>query len=422
MNYIRKVQIDEFWGDKKVVLEFTQNENFLIGVNGSGKTTIINLIASAINADFITLDRIEFKKITIYLTPYNSKVNKTKIVVTKTYDEYSSYNEITFDIYKGREKYRSYNLNSLQEERIIRNKHLFTKNIFQNRKDLEYELSKLFNTSWLSINRTSDKFKKNDDNSFESLIDLKLFEFNHQLSGYLAELSRKANEETEKFQKEIFLSLLATESENALLKTLDKLDVDKEASSLKDIYKLFNLKPSEYQNKLDNYIRNYKAAKKKIENTQLNFIEAEYLIGVKRIHTIIDKWKLLLNEQENIFSPKRNFIQVINQLFQRKEILINERNQLYVVTQSGKEFSVQNLSSGEKQLLIIFGEALLQRQKTHIFIADEPELSLHVEWQEKLVSSLKILNPYAQLIFATHSPDIVGKYFKSVLQIEKCYK
>ena len=93
-----------------------------------------------------------------------------------------------------------------------------------------------------------------------------------------------------------------------------------------------------------------------------------------------------------------------------------------MTTQSGKEFSVQNLSSGEKQLLIIFGEALLQRQKAHIFIADEPELSLHVEWQEKLVSSLKILNPFAQLIFATHSPDIVGSYYKSVLQIEKCYR
>ncbi|WP_374552020.1 AAA family ATPase [Flavobacterium sp.] len=422
MNYIRKVQIDNFWGDKKVVLEFTQNENFLIGVNGSGKTTIINLIASAINADFITLDRIEFKKITIYLTPYNSKVNKTKIIVTKTYDEYSSYNDITFDIYKGREKYRSYDLNSLQEERLIRNKTLFTKSLFHNRKDLDFELAKLFNTSWLSINRTNDKFRRIDENSFESLIDLKLSEFNHQLSGYLAELSRKANEETDKFQKEIFLSLLATESENALLKTIERIDVDKEANSLKEIYKLFNLKPSEYQSKLDNYIRNYKAAKKKIENSQLNFIEAEYLIGVKRIHTIIDKWKLLLNEQENIFSPKKNFIEVINQLFQRKEIRINERNQLYVTTQSGKEFSVQNLSSGEKQLLIIFGEALLQRQKAHIFIADEPELSLHVEWQEKLVSSLKILNPFAQLIFATHSPDIVGSYYKSVLQIEKCYR
>ena len=288
--------------------------------------------------------------------------------------------------------------------------------------DLDFELAKLFNTSWLSINRTNDKFRRIDENSFESLIDLKLSEFNHQLSGYLAELSRKANEETDKFQKEIFLSLLATESENALLKTIERIDVDKEANSLKEIYKLFNLKPSEYQSKLDNYIRNYKAAKKKIENSQLNFIEAEYLIGVKRIHTIIDKWKLLLNEQENIFSPKKNFIEVINQLFQRKEIRINERNQLYVTTQSGKEFSVQNLSSGEKQLLIIFGEALLQRQKAHIFIADEPELSLHVEWQEKLVSSLKILNPFAQLIFATHSPDIVGSYYKSVLQIEKCYR
>lgn len=423
MNYIRKVQIDEFWGDKKVILEFTPKENFLIGVNGSGKTTIINLIASAINADFNTLDRIEFKKITIYLSPYSSKSNKSKIVVTKNYDEYSTYNDINFEIFKGREKYREYNLNDLQEEKIIRNK-LFikSKSLFHNRKDLDYELSKLFNTSWLSIHRSNEKFMRLDDTPFDSLIDFKLSEFNNQFSGYIAELSKKANEETDKFQKAIFLSLIATESENALLNTLVKLDVVKETNSLKEIYKLFNLKENEYKTKLNSYINNYDKSKINLEKNNVSFIDAEYLIGMKRIHTIIDKWNALLNEQENIFSPRKNFIQVINMLFQRKEIRINERNILYVVTQSGKEFSVQNLSSGEKQLLIIFGEALLQRQKAHIFIADEPELSLHVEWQEKLVSSLKILNPNAQMIFATHSPDIVGNYYNSVLQIEKCYK
>ncbi|MFH7018678.1 AAA family ATPase [Flavobacterium sp. FlaQc-47] len=56
MRKISKVSIDGFWGDKTVSLEFNEDINFLIGVNGSGKTTIINLIAASLNADFATLD------------------------------------------------------------------------------------------------------------------------------------------------------------------------------------------------------------------------------------------------------------------------------------------------------------------------------------------------------------------------------
>jgi predicted ATP-dependent endonuclease of OLD family len=128
----------------------------------------------------------------------------------------------------------------------------------------------------------------------------------------------------------------------------------------------------------------------------------------------------LLKKQNVIYQSKETFILIINELLQRKDLIVNERNELIVKTQSEKEFDLKFLSSGEKQLVIIFGEALLQKHKPHIFIADEPELSLHIEWQEKLVSSLKLLNPFAQLIFATHSPDVVGGFQDSVVQIENC--
>lgn len=66
-------------------------------------------------------------------------------------------------------------------------------------------------------------------------------------------------------------------------------------------------------------------------------------------------------------------------------------------------------------MLIILGEALLQQKIPSIYIADEPELSLHVEWQQSLITNLLRINPGGQIIFATHSPDIVSTYGFGVL-------
>ena len=63
-------------------------------------------------------------------------------------------------------------------------------------------------------------------------------------------------------------------------------------------------------------------------------------------------------------------------------------------------------------------EVLLQEGRNLIFIADEPELSLHVLWQEKLLKALRALNENAQLIVATHSPDIVADYSQNVVDMK----
>ncbi|WP_082785505.1 AAA family ATPase [Gluconobacter japonicus] len=73
-----------------------------------------------------------------------------------------------------------------------------------------------------------------------------------------------------------------------------------------------------------------------------------------------------------------------------------------------------------KQLFILLGEALLQEGKPVVFISDEPELSLHVEWQSELFKNIRKLNPLSQIISATHSPDIVGKFQENIIKIESC--
>jgi predicted ATP-binding protein involved in virulence len=109
-------------------------------------------------------------------------------------------------------------------------------------------------------------------------------------------------------------------------------------------------------------------------------------------------------------------------MYKNKSLSLNQRNELEVDLPSGKHLPLSELSSGEKQLLILFAEILLQEKSEYIYIADEPELSLHVTWQEQLTRNLLQINPNAQVIFATHSPDIVSHFGDKTLDMETLFK
>jgi len=65
------------------------------------------------------------------------------------------------------------------------------------------------------------------------------------------------------------------------------------------------------------------------------------------------------------------------------------------------------LSSGEKHLVRILLESL--SAQGNCIIIDEPELSLHIDWQRELVSAMQTVNPQLQMVLATHSPDIMAE-------------
>jgi len=67
------------------------------------------------------------------------------------------------------------------------------------------------------------------------------------------------------------------------------------------------------------------------------------------------------------------------------------------------------LSSGERQLLVILTHLYFNSlaRKANVLIIDEPELSLHVKWQEMFVGAMEAASPNIQFILATHSPSII---------------
>ena len=288
-------------------------------------------------------------------------------------------------------------------------------------RDINVALQELINVSWLSIHRTTAASIRREERGFESTIDLKIEELQIDLVKYFSQLNTKYRVETEKFQKFIFESLIEAVPEDASL-VVKNLDAEKEKESLKQMFALFKLNQTAI-NKLENYFQAYNTSISQLNNKQgIGIKDLSYLIGTRRIHSVVQEWSKVIDRQKSINKSKETFLSVVNNLLQRKELIINEKNELVVRTQSGKIFPLTNLSSGEKQLLIILGQSLLQEEAVYIYIADEPELSLHVEWQEKLVSSLKSINPNSQIIFATHSPDIVGKYTSSIIKVEEAIK
>lgn len=432
MNTIEKVVIEEFWGDKKVTLNFKEDVNFLIGVNGSGKTTIINLIAAALSADFATLDRFQFKKITITLLPHDeNKTGKNAFIeVEKTEQKNIPFPSIVFRIKKHSDgHHKEFLLDLIEREQIIRfpNEPQTIQRIHrrtgQFERDIHFALREIVNVSWLSIHRTNTPYKYREEKNFESTIDQKIIELSNDLIRYLSVLNKRYSDETQKFQKYIFQSLIDTESQEDIFTFIKSLDPEKEKESLKQIFLRFGLNEKTFGNKLSTFFDSFNSAVEKFnENQTIQINDLAFLLGTKRIHSVIEQWNNLLDIQKSINKPRTIFLEVINSLLQRKKLIINERNELIAETQSGKQLPLINLSSGEKQLLIILGQSLLQESTIHIYIADEPELSLHVEWQEKLVKSLKSVNPMSQIIFATHSPDIVGEYESSVIKVEDAIK
>ncbi len=163
--------------------------------------------------------------------------------------------------------------------------------------------------------------------------------------------------------------------------------------------------------------------RKKIEAREtLSNSEILALFSLHRIESMVDFWENISTEKKGLLNSRDKFISLLNELMQRKNLSFNDRNEIAIRTDSGKSLKLSQLSSGEKQLLIILGEALLQEGETYIYMADEPEISLHVSWQENIASNIKSLNPSAQIIFATHSPDVVGAHKEKLIKMESCIK
>ena len=105
--------------------------------------------------------------------------------------------------------------------------------------------------------------------------------------------------------------------------------------------------------------------------------------------------------------PKKKFQDLVDELFApTAKTIVRDCNEI-LFNQYGEQIQPYMLSSGEKQLLVIMLTALVQEGRHCVMLMDEPEISLHIEWQQRLITLIRTLNPNTQIILCTHSPAIV---------------
>ena len=139
---------------------------------------------------------------------------------------------------------------------------------------------------------------------------------------------------------------------------------------------------------------------------QRRYLDYQVNIGNKMI-------ELLSGDEEqrslapSLSLPKRKFQDMIDELFSYTHKTIDRKSNDIVFYQNGERLLPYKLSSGEKQMLVILLTVLVRDDDHCVLFMDEPEASLHIEWQQKLIGMIRNLNPNVPLILTTHSPAVI---------------
>jgi predicted ATPase len=143
---------------------------------------------------------------------------------------------------------------------------------------------------------------------------------------------------------------------------------------------------------------------------------------VYRIDRLFDTTTKYQEQTEAINKPLNDFVALINKFFSQtaKEVTIGREGTVRI-KMPNKTASVQALSSGERQIFIMLTHLSLNTRLLGegVFIIDEPELSLHLSWQDMFVDAIRAANPHLQLILATHAPAIIGGRKEFCVEVSK---
>lgn len=159
------------------------------------------------------------------------------------------------------------------------------------------------------------------------------------------------------------------------------------------------------------------------DNLQFTF---EYILNITQVERIFSLVKIIDKHKSELDFKRRKldlFERVVNSFFEQtdKILIINSIGGIHVkIKDSSHKIEIDELSSGEKQLVIIIANMVFStRYNMSNIIIDEPEISLHIKWQDMFISALREINTDIQMILATHSPDIIGDYDDCCTPIEK---
>ncbi len=140
---------------------------------------------------------------------------------------------------------------------------------------------------------------------------------------------------------------------------------------------------------------------------QRKYLDYQVNIGNRIIQVLQSGAPDAAEQAQKISEPKKKFQDIMDDLFTYtgKKIIRTENEIRF--SQIGETLVPYQLSSGEKQILAILLTVLVEDNNNYVLFMDEPEVSLHVDWQKRLIDLILELNPNVQIILTTHSPAVI---------------
>lgn len=446
--FIKRFEIEELFGIYNVNIPFKDNINIFVGENGLGKTTILNALNYIIQGDSESLAVIEFKKIILTLG------DDTKIVIT--HDELMNNNisirdrnrlyhylpdddynfiarRIMLEILKEKapnmlddkmtrekiydrivRKYR-YDLPPSILEKIY-NSVLKDKNFEKELKDSwEYKIydymkkwdriiylptyrriEEDFN-SYIENSPDKDYYRKDKKKRNFSYLQFGMDDVQESIDMACSTLKNNTNEGFKAMTSNLLTNYVNINEKN------EKLDFNYknfDASTLDIVF-------SRLADKIDPSVKN-KITDMLDENTVLEDKYHQYLIS------IISELTSIYEKNKQIDDNLENFKNVCNTYLVNKSINYDKFKIECKVEQDNTKqpIMLKKLSSGEKQIISLFSKLYLNLEEKNIILFDEPELSLSILWQKKLVPDIINSNRCSFMAIITHSPFIFDNDFR----------
>ena len=423
--FIESFKITKLWGYRDIDLTFNNDVNILIGPNGSGKTTILNLLHSILSADLRSVLNVNFEQAEIGLRSFKgSSVRTIKVDIG---DEFlklkvgQKEHRVPTDIFSHRRPIRPALRYFHERDNVIRN---------MLSEEIDGELTALVPLVWLPVSRllpvTEDEEERYTRKKPLESVDLRLENLLEDLSRYHAILNAQLSERYRKFEHQVLSVILYSKEHDQFRlirnSTLYSFPTKVEKSQLLGAFESAGLLDEQMQSRINDHFAAAERVVKRIsenidKNIDLDLEDVLVLPLIRRTQAMVKCAEELEEDKERIFASLRLYEKTVNSFLNDKSIQVDENGLLKIKSSSPSELNWHFLSSGEKQILILLTQSLLRFDTPVVYIADEPELSLHVTWQEKLLKSLVTLAEQMQVIVATHSPDIVGTFQDKVIDL-----
>ncbi|MET0397016.1 MAG: AAA family ATPase [Longimicrobiaceae bacterium] len=426
-RYIRSVKAVGIHGRFDLECEFVDGVNIIYGENGTGKTTLLHILANVLNGDYERFFYLDFSTVEVRLDDgqvVSLRLNKRKVGGHEhTYVEVNGI-QATGEFCNTRDRV----IGSAEEARTIRERDRRASR--GDRPDaprlpLTAAYFPAFRTAidaWAAHNEetsprpsTAAVRHRRDKTDFARVL----------FGNFVPRLEYPATNEIEWTLNEQVRIAIASVSRadrqyfgevpSRILETLsdrDQLvqDPDEVLEEIKLLSKRFQDYPIHVESTWTELDKSVRAVPKNEQNKRV----AAAVLSVYR--TALER---IIRVQERAFSKIERYLFTVNSFLHDKSINIGPaEGRLRSVPSVRMEFEGEKvrsiplhraLSSGERQIVTLI-YASTQMSQQEVILVDEPEISLHVDWQRKLLPAMVKQMPSKQLIVCTHSPVISTRY------------